>query len=666
MAKLTKATTEWFDQTYTAKEVYGRLWKRTRPYRGMIYAGLVMGILVGGAWLPILSVVQPIIAELQVAKEEPTLDAPKQIEVTTITQALPAPTTAVVATTPQDKVSEKLAKDTAKTEAQIAKAEAFINRMGITTRNAQGEWSGFFILLLAILLPAAIAIKVAATYLNHYFLAKAGSWVVCDLRNEVFAHLQDQSLAFHSRADVGRLMSRVTGDTATIQHVIASTVSEMCRAPFEILVAIGFVIVFALQNDMMGLLSLALIGYPICMGPLIYIGRRVRKWSSRMMQSSAGVSANMHENLTCIRVIKAYHTEASEKKQFDEMSRQVVKTVLRTVRLTLAVTPITQGLAIILTGFFLGICFSQGKTLAEILPLIPPFIILYKPFKQLGKIQNALENGRAALQRIFSLVDVDMALSESANPVHKKTFDSDLTFKDVTFQYSPDGDKVVNESSFSIKRGQMFAVVGSTGSGKTTLANLLARFYDRTSGSITIDGTPIEEIAIEDLRELIGVVTQEALLFNNTIASNIAYGSPDATQAQIEEASKMANAHDFIMQNEQGYQRIAGEKGFTLSGGERQRVCIARAILKNPPILILDEATSALDTVTEQQVQQAITSLMANRTVFAIAHRLSTIKMADCILVLDKGVIKERGTHDELYAQGGLYHQLCDIQSQQK
>ena len=210
----------------------------------------------------------------------------------------------------------------------------------------------------------------------------------------------------------------------------------------------------------------------------------------------------------------------------------------------------------------------------------------------------------------------------------------------------------------------MFAVVGTTGSGKSTLANLLARFYDVTEGNITIDGHDLRDYKISDIRAVIGAVTQEALLFNTTIAENIAYGSPHATQADIEAAAKLANAHDFIINHPDGYQRIVGEKGFVLSGGERQRVAIARAILKNPPILILDEATSALDTVTEQQVQHAINNLMKNRTTFAIAHRLSTIRQADCILVLDHGVIAERGTHDELYAKGGIYRKLCDIQNQ--
>ena len=246
-----------------------------------------------------------------------------------------------------------------------------------------------------------------------------------------------------------------------------------------------------------------------------------------------------------------------------------------------------------------------------------------------------------------------------------KSFNDSIVFDHVSFRYAGSGDLIVNDANFTIKRGQMYAVVGSTGSGKSTIANLLARFYDVTSGQILIDGHDIRDYKIADIRTIIGAVTQESILFNDTIAANIAYGSPNATREQIIEAAKLANAHDFIIAHPEGYERVVGEKGFVLSGGERQRVAIARAILRNPPILILDEATSALDTVTEQQVQEAINNLMQNRTIFAIAHRLSTIRSADCILVLEHGVIKERGTHEELYARGGIYRRLCDIQNEQ-
>jgi subfamily B ATP-binding cassette protein MsbA len=273
----------------------------------------------------------------------------------------------------------------------------------------------------------------------------------------------------------------------------------------------------------------------------------------------------------------------------------------------------------------------------------------------------SLESGRAALSRIYSFLDMDTSLPIAKNPIMKKTFNEEVVFEHVEFSYNVTDRQVAKDVSFVLKRGKTIAVVGSTGSGKTTLANLLARFYDPTGGRICMDGVELRDIEIGDLRKLIGVVTQETILFNTTIADNIAYGTPGATQDQIEAAAKMANAHPFILQHPDGYKRVVGDKGFVLSGGERQRVAIARAILKNPPILILDEATSALDTATEQQVQEAISHLMENRTVFVIAHRLSTIKHADLILVMDQGQIIESGNHDELYAKGGVYHGLCNV-----
>jgi len=282
--------------------------------------------------------------------------------------------------------------------------------------------------------------------------------------------------------------------------------------------------------------------------------------------------------------------------------------------------------------------------------------------KQLSKVAAQIERGRAALSRIYSLLDTDFSLPESSAPVRKAGFEDRVHFDNVDFSYKGSGDRTIKNATFDIARGSLVAVVGGTGSGKTTLANLLARFYDPESGSITMDGVDLRQIDVGDLRRLVGVVTQETVLFNDTIASNIAYGSPTATREQIVDAAKMANAHDFIAAQPEGYDRVVGEKGFSLSGGERQRVAIARAILKNPPILILDEATSALDTVTERLVQDAINKLMANRTTFAIAHRLSTIRNAHLILVMDKGAIIERGTHEQLYAANGNYRKLCDMQ----
>ena len=651
---------EWFDRDYDAKTVYRRLWGYARRYKGMILAGMLLGMLTGGAWGPIFMMVRPMAEQLipqQTVQAAPAEPAPAPAA----EPAEPAKPTSAT-----EQLAQTGAKEAAKVGKQLSEAERLFARFGISLSNDDGSARTSVLVLLLLFFAGAVGLKMVTQYLNQYFLTKAGMKVVMDLRNTMFAHLQQQSLAFHGRSDVGKLMSRATGDPSIVQTIISSTMSDLCRAPFEVLTAVVFVGAYAIQNGMLGLLLITVFGYPLCMVPVVWIGRQIRRWTARMLEQSAGMGSNFHENLTCIRVVKAYNTEASETEKYELVNLRQYKMNMRAVRFSILVGPLTELVAMVLAGAFMMMCAFKGFSFVQIIPLLPPFLILYKPMKQIGRIQIALENGRAALQRIFSLLDVHDELVEKPDALPIASFRDSIVFDHVSFRYQGSGDLIVNDANFTIKRGQMYAVVGSTGSGKSTLANLLARFYDVTSGHVLLDGHDIRDYRIADLRTVIGAVTQESILFNDTIAANIAYGSPGATREQIVEAAKLANAHAFIMAHPEGYERVVGEKGFVLSGGERQRVAIARAILRNPPILILDEATSALDTVTEQQVQQAINNLMQNRTIFAIAHRLSTIRNADCILVLERGVIKERGTHEELYALGGIYRRLCDIQKEQQ
>ncbi len=656
---------EWFDKDYTAKEVYGRLWSFARNYKALIFTGAILGMVTGGAWAPIFSVIKPMIDGMQATtvqvQEAQALEQPAAAPITTVdTPTAEVPATSATQTTDakESKLERQSKKDAEKYQKYLNLVEQYLSKIGLSGPAAT-------LIVFSVLAACAILLKMITQYLNQYYLTKAGMKVVMDVRNAMFKHLQDQSLAFHGRADVGRLMSRATGDPETIRTLISQTMSDICRAPFEILTAILFICFFAIKNDMVSLLLIAVVGFPACMLPIVWIGKQIRRWSKRLLEQSAGIGSNFHENLTCIKIVKAYHTEAQEVAKYEAYNLKAFKVCMRATRWGILVGPMTETVAFLLAAIFVAYCLSTGHGLSEIIPLIPPFLILYKPMKQLGRLQVALENGRAALQRIFSLLDVKQELEEKPDALPLTEFKEALSFEHVSFGYETKKENIITDANFSIKPGQMYAVVGSTGSGKSTLANLLARFYDVSAGKITIDGHDLRDYRIADVRSIIGAVTQEALLFNTTIAENIAYGSPNATQEEIEAAAKLANAHDFIVAHPEGYQRIVGEKGFVLSGGERQRVAIARAILRNPPILILDEATSALDTVTEQQVQAAINNLMKNRTIFAIAHRLSTIRQADCILVLDHGNIVERGTHDELYAKGGVYRRLCDIQNQQ-
>jgi subfamily B ATP-binding cassette protein MsbA len=647
-----KSRQEWFDKEFTAREVYARLFKRTKPYKWALLLGLLSGMIFGGSLIPVFQLLQPAIVHMQLAQHP--------IGVVNPDQKASAEKPQEVSTRPR--VAEQSATKKA-TPQWFEQIEEGARRYGISLTDQEGNVRSTFFLIMFLVIPVMFIVRMGSLYLNSYTLQWVGKRVVSDIRNEMFVHLQKQSLRFFGKMDSGRIMSRCSGDPNEIENLITHTLAEMCRAPFEILASVGFVIYFAIKNEMLEMILLAVVGYPLAMWPLFFIARKIRRHTREGMEYHAILRSEMLENLTCVRVVKAYNTEGIEIKKFAEANQDYLQTSLRKLRVGLWVAPIMEAVTVMLSIVFLGVCFWKGKTLADIIPLLAPFVVAYKPLKSVGKIQMALISGRVALMRIQSFLDIDMTLPDPLHPVCKKEFEQELVFDHVCFKYDKKSvHPVVDNVSFTLKRGNTIAVVGETGSGKTTLANLLARFYDTESGRVLLDGVDVREIDISCLRKLIGVVTQETILFNASIAENIGYGLPDCTQQQIEAAARLANAHSFIVRHEDGYQRVVGEKGFVLSGGERQRIAIARAILKNPPILILDEATSALDTVTEQQVQEAIARLMENRTVFVIAHRLSTVKHADSILVMENGRIIEQGSHDSLYDLDGGYRRLCDVQ----
>lgn len=555
-------------------------------------------------------------------------------------------------------VQEQISPDDAKTSEVIRMAEKF----NVPAVDNEGRMTWQFLILMVMLLPIAIIVKEFANYLNRYCMRWIGNRVVRDLRDQLFESLQRQSLSFFGKSDVGRLISRCTNDAVVVESVISGTITDFSSAPIEIIVSLVFVIVSAYNNNLLGIILFVFLIFLLCFIPIVILGRLIRHHTQNALSRVSGLVSRMHENFTGIKVVKAFDMEKKEAERFRNKNDSYFKSLIGALRAELLMQPFTEGVAIMLAIAFLFVCYAHNVKLVQILPMVFAAVVGYKPVKQIARINANLQKGGAALSRIFELLDVNTELKESENPVYLKEFRDRIVFEKVSFSYGPDSPVVLDDISINMPVGSVVALVGETGSGKSTLANLLARFYDPTCGRITLDGTDLREISTSSLRKLIGIVTQETILFNDTIANNIAYGSEDATREQIENAAKQANAHDFIVADPDGYERVVGEKGFVLSGGERQRVAIARAILKNPPILILDEATSALDTVTERLVQEAIASVMKGRTVFAIAHRLSTIKHADEIMLVDKGRIVERGSHEQLYRKMGRYRELCDMQ----
>ena len=624
---------EFFDREYDAKTCYGRYWKYARKYRFRILVGIICGLMTATTLVPFYQVIQPTLT--QVNSSETQVSQPP---------------------------AEQVKSNGTKMPGWYKKVEKWAGVLGIKTEDEGGGMGGALVLLVVVIVPLVALIRMTLMYLNHYCLNWAAAHVVTDLRQDILEHVQRQSMQFFGRIDVGQLISRATGDPQSLQILTQQLLAELALAPLEIVVSISYIIWFAIVNNMMPTLFMIAVGFPMFMLPIVTVARRIRKWSKRTLERNSMITSKIHEILTCVKVVKAYDTEAEENGKYAAANKTLLKATLRTMRLSLAVGPCVETVGILLICAFVVWCFFAHVTLANVVPMLAPLLIIYKPLKQLSRMQGQIEQGRAALSRIFSILDVAMELPEKAEPVRVEKFTDKIVFEDVSFRYDTAEEDAVSHASFEIPRGKVVAVVGGTGSGKSTMSGLLARFYDPREGRVTIDGIDLRDAKIADLRMLIGSVMQETLLFNDTIEENIRYGTPSATHEEVVAAAKMANAHEFIMSQPEGYGRMAGEKGFALSGGERQRIAIARAILKNPPILILDEATSALDTVTERLVQDAINNLMSHRTTFAIAHRLSTIRHADLILVMEKGEIVERGTHDELYSLGGRYRKLCDMQ----
>jgi subfamily B ATP-binding cassette protein MsbA len=507
--------------------------------------------------------------------------------------------------------------------------------------------------------PAVMLVRISLAYLTIYLTSWSAMHAIADIRTKLFGHLQNLSLGFFSRASTGDLIARITNDTMVLYNIIGSSFASMVRDPVTILCLLGYQM--AIQPK---LTLVSVIVFPVCLVPIIIYGRKVRKSARAVQEYNAALTNLMHESFTGNRVIKAYNLEATVIEQFKITIQKYVGQLMRVVRANEIPSQLMEffgatGLALVF--FFVEqMPREQQPKASDFFTFVLSIVMIYPPIKTLTRLHNQLHQARAASERVFQLLALTNSVPEPAQPKMLHASHADIEFQNLDFSY---GEKpVLHHINLVVKAGQLVALVGASGSGKTTLANLLLRFYDPTHGAIKIGGVDLREVSTRDLRNQIAVVAQENILFNDTVRRNIELGRLGASNDEIIAAAKHAFAYEFIMQKPDGFDAVIGEKGVSLSGGQRQRLAIARAVLKNAPILVLDEATSALDTESERAVQSALDELMKGRTTICIAHRLSTILHADMIVVLDQGKIVETGRHEELVQRGGVYQKLYELQ----
>jgi subfamily B ATP-binding cassette protein MsbA len=519
----------------------------------------------------------------------------------------------------------------------------------------------FMLKLLPFALIGVYFVKGGARYGQAYIMAQVGQRVVMRLREEVYGHLQGMSQSFFNKRASAELLSRLTHDVGRLSRMSSQDPAVAIREVFTLLMLLG--VVFAREWR---LATIALVVFPLIALALVRIGKKLQTINKRGQENIAELSVVLQETLTGTKIMKAFGREAHERERFRQANRKLYRLIMRDVHVHELTSPLMEFIGALGIGAALwygGYQVIQGETTpGTFFSFLTGLMMLYGPVRKLSNTSNLIQQAIPAAERVFELLDLKQTVVDRPNARLLDALRETIVFEQVSFQYEDGAGPVLRDISLVVRKGEMVAFVGMSGAGKSTLADLIPRFHDVTSGRITIDGVDIRDYTLASLRAQISIVTQETILFNETVAHNIGYGMPGASFDEIMHAAHLAYAHEFIQELPQGYDTVIGERGVKLSGGQRQRIAIARALLKNPPILILDEATSELDAASEFMLQKALANLVEGRTVFVIAHRLATVMKADRIVVVDGGQIAEMGTHEELLAQKGLYNRLHALQ----
>ncbi|RKY94273.1 MAG: ABC transporter ATP-binding protein [Ignavibacteriae bacterium] len=516
---------------------------------------------------------------------------------------------------------------------------------------------------ICVLIIIAFLLKNIFGYMQSYFMAYVEYGAMRDLRDKAYIHLNKLPLSYFKKERVGNLISKFTNDVNIVQASISATFSNLIKEPLTILVF--FAIAFSISWQ---LTMLAIVIVPVSTLIIVWIGKKLRKQTTIVQSKLADITSVLQESISGVKVVKAFGMERFENKKFMTETNNYFKMALKIVRTRNSSSPITEVISVIIGAIIIyygGLLVLKEGTLSasQFLGFLFAIFQMMPPIKELGGVNNRIQEASAAADRIFAIMDTEPLIKSRDSSIELFDFKNKILFENVSFVYDDSNETILDNINFTVNRGEILALVGPSGGGKSTLVDLIPRFHDTTEGKILIDGIDIRDIKLNSLRSKMGIVTQDTFLFNGSIKQNIAYGLDDYPFEKIVEAAKTANAHNFILEIPDGYDSIVGERGIKLSGGQKQRITIARALLKNPDIMIFDEATSALDNESEILVQEAIERLMANRTTFVIAHRLSTIRNASKIIVIDNGRIVQKGTHNELINdEKGLYKKLYELQ----